>query len=93
VKLILYRGIAVPSDQASGVIVDIERRGLHGDIGTWGFRVPDIAVVRREIDDLLARPDLDSAAIFELGDFPGVCACGGRVGADYYAAQHNKGGG
>jgi hypothetical protein len=92
VKLILYRGIAVPSDQASGVIVDIERRGLHGDIGTWGFRVPDMSVVRREIDNLFARPDLDSAAIFEPGEFPGVCACGGRVGADYYAGQHNKGG-
>src|SRR3989442_1295097 len=51
-KLMLYRGIAVPSAKASDVITDIERRGLQGDVLTWTLRVPDISAIRRDIDGL-----------------------------------------
>jgi hypothetical protein len=60
--------ISVPSAKASDVITDIERRGLQGDVGRWTFRVLDISAIRRDIDGLFMRPDLDIGAIFERAE-------------------------
>lgn len=87
--LSLYRGIAVPSARAGSVFSNISSRGLYGNEGKWAFVVPDVARVRKQLDVLFTRPGLTREDLFQNTPFPGICACGSPIGAEYYAARHN----
>ena len=47
--MILYRGIAVPTNRASKVIADIRSRGLLPDQGRWRFRFYDLKPLLPEL--------------------------------------------
>lgn len=85
----LYRGITVPPEKADDVVNSILTDGLNGAEGRWNFQVPaDIASAQS-----LARKSLDDPAMFESvwtgSAAAGLCACGSRDGAAYYANEHN----
>jgi|CXWL01.1.fsa_nt_gi hypothetical protein len=87
--LVLYRGIAVPSETAKDVISNIQSRGLDGEHGFWRFVVPDVPQVRRRIDILFQQPCLTTNDFLQETPFRGVCACGDPLGAEFYAGRHN----
>lgn len=85
----LYRGITVRPSEASAVVSDIQARGIDGTEGLWKFQVPeDIGSAQK-----LARNALDDSLTFEsVWNGPavsGICACGSRDGATFYASKHN----
>lgn len=85
----LYRGITVRPEDADGVTRSILAHGLSGAEGTWKFKLPaDIGSAQ-----LLARQSLDDLGRFDSvwhgPEAPGLCACGSRGGAAYYASRHN----
>jgi hypothetical protein len=86
--MILYRGIAVPTNRASKVIADIRSRGLLPDQGRWRFRFYDLKPLLPE----LRQRSIVTTADTELeGEMPTwVCACGDEMGAIYYATKHNR---
>jgi hypothetical protein len=87
-QMILYRGIAVPTNRASKVIADIRSRGLLPDQGRWRFRFYDLKPLLPE----LRQRSIVTTADTELeGEMPTwVCACGDEMGAIYYATKHNR---
>ncbi|MUO29571.1 MULTISPECIES: hypothetical protein [Rhizobium/Agrobacterium group] len=79
-----FRGISVPSDNATAIIEDIRRDGITN---TWRWKTkhhrPDPAIiVKHDLTRADTRPHGSGVAA--------ACACGTIEGASYYAWQHNK---
>jgi hypothetical protein len=88
--LTLHRGIAVPQGEAERVVEEIRASGMSGSEGTWRFRIPDIADVRRRLDVLFTKSDLTRNDIFTATPFNGLCACGVPTGAAYHPCRRNS---
>jgi hypothetical protein len=91
-RLILYRGIAVPTNEAEQIKQKILRDGIQGDEGRqWQFWGDDL---RPKIETLLQKPDLSTADTRPPREsreqFRVVCACGDEFSASYYALRHNR---
>ena len=85
----LYRGITVKPEDADEVTSRILAHGLNGAEGMWKIQLPaDIGSAQT-----LARQSLDDPSSFDSvwddSEAPGLCACGSRAGAVYYASKHN----
>jgi hypothetical protein len=89
-KLILYRGIATDPLKADALITNVKRNGLSGTEGSWNFVIPDIIDVRKRIDQIFAKERPSKDDIFIETPFAGICACGDKNGARYYALKHNR---
>jgi hypothetical protein len=83
-----YRGIAVPSDKAQGIIAAIQHGGLIAGQGTqWSMINYDL---KPRLDELRRLNPLSLAETRSGPTQPRVCACGDKGGAAYYACTHNK---
>lgn len=92
-NLTMYRGIAVAPAKVPRVVRSIENGGLRGDEGGRRCTVPCVRKVRGRLADLFDESNATVHDIFkDTGDYPGVFACGSRIGAEYYAAHHNQSG-
>lgn len=90
--LILFRGIAVPWEQAEHIREAILRAGIQGNEGgQWKFDLTDL---RQKKEKLLHGPNLSLKITCPPPEsapyFPVVCACGDETGASYYAVRHNR---
>lgn len=85
----LYRGIAVPRENAEEVKRNISQNGIRGGEGKqWGFEGVDL---RDRLEMLFNKSDLSTKDTRPpTGWFPIVCACGDKIGATYYATCHNR---
>ena len=82
----LYRGIAVPRNEAGNVVSRIKNFGLRGDEGFWRFVG---CRLRPYIEQLFQKKDLTTRDTREgYPEFPAV-AFADELGAYYYALRHN----
>jgi hypothetical protein len=82
-----FRGISVPASSVEPTILSIRENGLTGEEGRWRMSYnwpgpPDV---------LFNKKDLSVKDTRASEGEPGVCACGEKSGAAYYAWHHNKG--
>jgi Luciferase-like monooxygenase len=87
--LTLFRGISVQSSERHKVINSIRSYGLQGNEGVSSFSTPDVKAVRTELERLFHNPQLLIEGTAQSGGFRGIGACGGAIGAEFYAARHN----
>jgi len=88
-KLRLYRGISVSKELAENIIKNIKEKGLTGDEGKMKFKIPCIINIRKRLDEIFDSDPLAMNKFF--GDFNrlGICTCGDKEGALFYALKHN----
>jgi hypothetical protein len=86
--VVLYRGLAVSTEDAGTVPRRILENGLRGDEGQWRLPLNDL---RGRISSLFAKPDLSTVDTDDrASQFFTICACGDANGATYYACKHNR---
>jgi hypothetical protein len=87
----LYRGIAVPSMTTDETTSHIRQNGIRGDEGSfWRSLTPDVVSIRSQLDAMFEQGDLTVQDVFKNAELPAIGACGGPIGAMYYAARHNR---
>lgn len=88
-RLILYRGISVPRQDSKKVIRKFRTNGLtKSEKSSWQFKITDL---RSQIPDLFNKLDLTTKDTkIDKESFSVICACGDKLGAIYYAANHNQ---
>jgi len=89
-KLILHRGISTSEIDAEETVRFIKDRGFSGKEGIWNFNIPNIAVVREKLETIFLAEHPTKDDIFGDTPFGGICACGDKIGACYYALKHNR---
>jgi hypothetical protein len=87
--LTLYRGLAVPSEDAGRIKQQILEGGFKvPEGGRWKILINDL---RSELEGLYSEPDLSRHdTVCDARNCPVVCACGDVGGAAYYAWKHNN---
>lgn len=86
----LKRGITIPFDKRAVTIDAIEQRGFDGTEGSWTFVFPEIGQVRSRLEEHLSNPEVTWKQLLENSCEQMIFACGSKLGAEYYAASHNK---
>lgn len=100
-QLTLYRGLAVSLAEADAVKHRILTTGIQGDEGRWRLSHselrPRLATLRDKTDLRLEdtrashrTPQGQTDPVNALEGFAVVCACGDKLGACYYATEHNR---